>query len=54
MELFEEATEFLEALANIFEAASGARIKTALANTLTNLLSPVVLVRYLLLTKDFF
>jgi hypothetical protein len=45
MEAFEEAAEFMERVAKLFDAASGSRIKTALAETLTQLLSSVVTVR---------
>lgn len=41
MEAFEDAADFMEALASIFDVSSGARIKTALAITLTALLTPV-------------
>jgi len=41
MEAFEDAAEFMESLASIFDVSSGARIKTSLAITLTALLSPI-------------
>lgn len=44
MEAFEEAAEFVEGLANVFDAASGARIKSALAQTLTQIFEPVIMV----------
>jgi hypothetical protein len=49
LEQFEEAAEFLEALADVFEAANGARVKLAMASTLTALLEPIIAVRVLLL-----
>jgi hypothetical protein len=45
LEQFEEAAEFLEALADVFELAQGARIKMAMASTLTALLEPIIAVR---------
>jgi hypothetical protein len=44
MEAFEEAIEFMDLLAKLFDSASGSRIKTALAETLTELLASVVTV----------
>ena len=45
MEAFEEAAEFLEALSGIFDVASGLRIKISMANTITALLTPIIMVR---------
>lgn len=50
LEAFEEAAEFIEALAAVFDAASGFKIKVALASVLTSLLAPVIKVRLSLLS----
>ncbi|GAA97489.1 uncharacterized protein L969DRAFT_91404 [Mixia osmundae IAM 14324] len=41
LELFEEAAEFMEGLAKIFDAASGSRLKLALTETMITLITPV-------------
>lgn len=44
MEAFEDAAELLECMSTIFEAASGERIKRALALTLNQMLEAIVVV----------
>lgn len=44
MEAFEDAAELLESMSRIFDAASGERIKRALAQTLNQMLEAIVLV----------
>lgn len=44
MEAFEEAAELMESLAGIFEATQSSRLRSALAVTINQIISPIALV----------